>query len=251
MTRTVTVRPNTTIDAAAPTGLHPDAPNGFLGSTTTTSASFDFSSPQTPVNLYECRHLNDGNVVEDWATCAEDIDGDISYSGLEDGLHRFEVRAINDDGDADGTPAFRTWRVDNTAPNTEIRVGPATNLPNQQPRQTNDNTPSYNFRATADERSLQEYITYECRVLFGPEAGVWQACGVPSDSTGSAQVDLVGPNPDFGITDPLPDGEYTIEVRATDEVSQPGSGPDREHPRRHRPAGNGSGVRRRRPGQHP
>lgn len=222
-TLTIRVRPNTTIDAAAPNGLNPNLPNGFLGSTTDTSASFDFSSPQNPVNEYECRRLVDGNVVEDWATCAEDIDGTKAYSNLEDGLQRFEVRAINDEDQRDGTPAFRTWRVDNTAPDTEIRVGPDTNLPNQQPRLTNDTTPSYIFRATAAERSFQEYVTYECRILFGPESGTWQACGAPSDTQGSAVVDIVGPTPDFGITDPLAEGPYTIEVRATDEVGNLGS----------------------------
>jgi len=221
-TLTIRVRPNTTIDAAAPNGLNPNLPNGFLGSTTDTSASFDFSSPQNPVNEYECRRLVDGSVVEDWATCAEDIDGTKAYSNLEDGLQRFEVRAINDEDQRDGTPAIRTWRVDNTAPDTEIRVGPVTDLPNQQPRLTNDTTPSYIFRATAAERSLQEYVTYECRILFGPESGTWQACGAPSDTQGSAVVDIVGPTPDFGITDPLAEGPYTIEVRATDEVGNLG-----------------------------
>jgi hypothetical protein len=226
-TLTVKVRPNTTIDDALIPGalLNPDLadPNKrFLGSTTATDAEFDFSSPQTPVNAYECRLLNDGSVVEDWSTCASAPTGSISYTALEDGLHRFEVRAVNDDADADGTPAFRTWRVDNTVPSTEIRIAPVSDLPNQQPRLTNDTTPSYIFRATAAERSLQQYVTYECRVLFGPESGTWQACGAPSDQDGSGPVDIVGPNPDFGITDPLAEGTYSIEVRATDEVGNLG-----------------------------
>ena len=226
-TLTVKVRPNTTIDTSTIAGalLNPDEANPatrFLGSTTDTEASFEFSSPQNPVVSYECRHLNDGNIVEDWAECSDQVDGDISLSSLEDGLHRLEVRAINADGDADGTPAFRTWRVDNTAPNTEVRVGPVSNLPNQQPRMTNDTTPSYIFKATDAERSLQQYVTYECRVLFGPEDGVWQACGSPSDTQGSAVVDIIGPTPDFGLTDPLADGTYSIEVRATDEVGNLG-----------------------------
>jgi hypothetical protein len=226
-TLTVKVRPNTSIDNSVIAGalLNPDLgdPNKrFLGSTTTTDAAFDFSSPQAPVNAFECRLLNDGVVIEDWASCASAPTGTISYTGLSDGLHRFEVRAVNDDGDADGTPDFRTWRVDNTAPVTEVRVGPASNLPNQQPRLTNDTTPSYIFRATADERSQQEYMTYECRTLFGPESGTWQACGAPADTDGSGPVDIVGTSPDFGITDPLPEGTYAIEVRATDEVGNLG-----------------------------
>jgi hypothetical protein len=226
-TLTIKVRPNTTLDDSVIPGalLNPDLadPNKrFLGSTTATDAEFDFSSPQTPVNAYECRLLNDNVVIEDWASCAASPTGTINYTGLDDGLHRFEVRAVNDDGDKDGTPAFRTWRVDNTVPTTEIRIAPVSDLPNQQPRLTNDTTPTYIFRATAAERSLQQYVTYECRVLFGPESGTWQACGAPSDQDGSGPVDIVGPNPDFGITDPLAEGTYSIEVRATDEVGNLG-----------------------------
>jgi hypothetical protein len=226
-TLTVKVRPNTTIDLSTIGGalLNPDLGNPgtrFLGSTTATAASFDFSSPQTPVVAYECRLLNDGSVISDWAECSNQSTGSIAFTGLDDGLHRLEVRAVNADGDADGTPAFRTWRVDNTAPVTEVRVGPPSDLPNQQPRMTNDTTPSYIFRATADERSLQQYVTYECRVLFGPESGVWQPCGAPSDTQGSGVVDIVGPTPDFGLTDPLAEGTYSMEVRATDEVGNLG-----------------------------
>lgn len=231
---TIRVRPNTSIDNSAITDesdvasvLHHadlgDPSKRFLGSTTGTKAVFDFSSPQQPVNLYECRLLNDGNLIEDWTTCSTGINGQVTYSGLEDGLHRVEIRAINDEGDIDGTPVFRTWRVDNTTPVTEIRIGPPTNLPNQQPRMTNDTTPSYIYRATSDERSLQNYMTYECRVLFGPNSGTWIPCGAPSDNDGSGVVDIVGTNPDFGITNPLAEGTYSMEVRATDEVGNLGA----------------------------
>lgn len=223
---TVRVRPNTAIDTSTIAGLlNPDESNPatrFLGSTTSTDAEFEFSSAQNPVVAMECRLTNDGNVVSDWGECAADDNGDIGFSDLADGLHKFEVRAVNDEGDRDGTPAFRTWRVDNTAPETEVRIGPPSDLPNQQPRFTNDQTPTYIFRATADERSLQQYVTYECRVMWGPEAGNWKACGAPSDNLGSGPVDIVGNDPDFGITDPIAEGTYEVQVRATDEVGNLG-----------------------------
>lgn len=226
-TLTVRVRPNTVIDQSSIAGavLHPDVSdpaNGFLGSTTTTEAEFEFSSPQTPVVAYECRHLLDGDVVEDWEECSDQSTGDIELEDLDDGLHRLEVRAVNDEGVEDGTPAFRTWRVDNTAPETEVRVGPPSNLPTQQPRYTNDSTPTYVFKATDAERSLQQYMTYECRVMWGPNAGNWIPCGSPSDTLGSGPVDIVGPSPAFGIVNPLPEGDYEIQVRATDEVGNLG-----------------------------
>lgn len=225
-TLTIRVRPDSRIDSSTITGLlHPDAGNPatrFLGSTTSTDAEFEFSTDQTPVTSFECKLTNDGNIVQDWGTCANSDSGDISFNGLADGLYKLEVRAVNSEGDRDGTPAFRTWRVDNTAPEAEVRVGPPSNLPNQQPRFTNDNTPTYIFRASDAERSLQQYITYECRVMWGPAPGVWYPCGAPSDNLGSSPVDIVNGTPDFGISDPLPDGVYEIQVRATDEVGNLG-----------------------------
>ncbi len=219
-TLTVTVRPNTTIDSADPNGSNPVPGNNFLGATTSTDAEFDFSSPQTPVVSYDCRLLRDGNVIEDWASCVSGPSGTKDYSGLEDGLHRFEVRAVNADGEADGTPDFRTWRVDNTVPVARVLVGPPSDQPNVQPRPTNDPSPSYRF--DADDRSPQEFITYECRVLFGPSAGIWKSCGSPSDSQGSSQVDFVGPGTDFTVGTDLTEGTYSIEVRATDDVGLTG-----------------------------
>ena len=219
-TLTVTVRPNTTIDVAAPNGSNPIPGNNFLGATTDTDAEFDFSSPQTPVVSYDCRLLRDGNVIEAWANCVNGPSGTKDYSGLEDGLHRFEVRAVNADGEADGTPAFRTWRVDNTVPVARVLVGPPSDQPNVQPRPTNDPSPSYRF--DADDASPQEFITYECRVLFGPSSGIWKSCGSPSDSQGSSQVDFVGPGTDFTLGIDLTEGVYDIEVRATDDVGLTG-----------------------------
>ena len=225
---TVKVRPNTTIDSATfpDPMLHPDAGNPatrYLGATTSTDAEFEYSSPQTPIDSYECKLTNDGEIVSDWSECSDDTTGDISFTGLSDGLHKLEVRAINEDGDEDGTPVFRTWRVDNTGPDSEVRVGPPSDLPNQQPRFTNDTTPTYIFRATSSERSLQQYVTYECRVMWGPAPGIWYPCGAPSDNLGSGPVDIVNGTPDFGISDPLTEGTYEVQVRGTDEVGNLGS----------------------------
>ena len=219
-TLTVRVRPNTTIDAAAPNGTNANAANGYLGATTETSAEFDFSSPQTPVVGYECRLLRDGDVVEDWEACSNASTGSMDYEDLEDGLHRFEVRAINDEDQRDGTPAFRTFRVDTTAPVTEVLEGPPTDAPTIQPRPTNDPTPTYRF--SADDNSPQEYVTYECRVLFGPQAENWVPCGAPSDTEGSAPVQIAGDDSPFGLPDALEEGLYAFEVRATDEVGLTG-----------------------------
>ena len=199
-TLTVRVRPNTTIDTAAPTGA-----------TQVQAAHFAFSSPQAPIARYECRLLRNTVVVpgEDWATCAIGSTGTKDYADLADGSYRFEVRAVNAVGQADGTPAAHTWRVDTTPPGTVFASGP--NGP------TNDPTPTWTLQV--DDASPQESVTYECRTLFGPMSGTWVPCGAPASPIGSAPIDLVDAGGGlFGITDPLTEGTYSIEARATDEV---------------------------------
>ena len=250
-TLTVRVRPNTTIDNSGvlnggeidngvPPLLNPEPGTGFLGSTVATAAEFDFSSPQEPVVGYECRLLRDNpigytgdwlnaEVVEDWADCdsindsATAATGGQEYGSLGDGLYRFEVRAVNDVDVVDGTPAFRTWRVDNTAPVSEVRVGPTSNRPTFQPRFSNQVEPSYNLRASDAERTPQTRNTFECRVLFGPLSGEWKDCGNPSQVLGSSPFPLLGADPGFGLVDPFTEGTFLLEFRATDEVGNLGT----------------------------
>jgi hypothetical protein len=219
-TLTVRVRPNSTIDVAAPSGSNPVPASNYLGATTSTDAEFSFSSPQSPVISYECRLLNDGDVVEDWVTCASGASGSYDYSGLADGLHRFEVRAVNAEGQKDGTPAFRTWRVDNTTPVTLLRITPPSDRPAVQPRATNDPTPTYAFEV--DDRSPEEFVTYECRIMTGPDAGVWKPCAAPSSPAGSGPETFAGPGSNFGYPVPFDEGVYDIEIRATDDVGLTG-----------------------------
>ena len=47
-----------------------------------------------------------------------------AYAGLADGSHSFEVRAVDQAGNVDATPASSTWTVDTVAPTTSIGSGP-------------------------------------------------------------------------------------------------------------------------------
>ncbi len=67
-------------------------------------ASFEFSSNE--LGGFECR-LDSSN-PGDWASCGSPAD----YSGLSESEHTFEVRAIDQLGHVDLTPAAYTWLVD-------------------------------------------------------------------------------------------------------------------------------------------
>lgn len=101
------------------------APDTFLISfpttlTTLSSATFSFtgSDNQTAAAdlAFECR-LDDGPFL----ACTSPT----TYSGLADGLHTFQVRAIDAAGNVDPTPASSSWTVDTVAP-VITDLGPTT-----------------------------------------------------------------------------------------------------------------------------
>jgi Ca2+-binding RTX toxin-like protein len=97
-----TTAPDTTIDSS------PTDPSN------SSSASFTFSGTDTGgsgVASFECK-LDGGS----FASCTSPQ----NYSGLADGSHTFEVRAIDAAGNTDQTPASFTWVIDATAPTVTI-----------------------------------------------------------------------------------------------------------------------------------
>lgn len=99
-----TVAPQTTIDST-PTGTIDIA-----------AAAFSFSSSES--GAFQCRL--DSSSSEGWSTCASPA----SLSGLSEGTHTFEVRAIDAVGNVDVTPASATFSVDTVAPETTIDTSP-------------------------------------------------------------------------------------------------------------------------------
>ena len=100
----------TAADTTAPETTIDSGPSGTVSSTT---ASFGFSSNESNVT-FECRL--DGAV--------ESCTLPKNYTGLSEGTHTFEVRAVDSAGNVDPTPASRTWTVD-IAPETIIVSGPS------------------------------------------------------------------------------------------------------------------------------
>src|SRR6185369_16763929 len=98
---------------------------------------------------------------------------------LADGDHSFDIRAVDVAGNADPTPASRSFTVDTTAPDTTIGNGPSGPLAGH--------TATFTFTAGAA-------TTFECRV----DSDAYSQCASPY------------------VTDPLPDGTHTFSVRAID-----------------------------------
>ena len=95
-------------DATAPQTTIDSGPSGTVSSG---SASFGFSSSQSG-STFRCR-LDDGT----WSSCVSPK----AYSGLANGSHTFDVAATDGAGNADATPASRTWTV-NVAADTPAQA---------------------------------------------------------------------------------------------------------------------------------
>ena len=156
-----------TIDTTAPdTGIaaRPADP------TTATGAAFSFTSSEGN-SSFECRLDNDS-----FAACTSPKD----YTSLADGQHSFAVRARDQAGNTDPTPATFTWTIDTTAPETAITAA--------QSQLTNSTDALFHFEATEAGSSFQ------CRL----DNDSFTACTSPKDYTS------------------LADGQHTFQVRARD-----------------------------------
>lgn len=159
-----TVAPQTTIDS------------GPTGPTASAAATFTFSSSEA--GTFECRL--DSSSAAAWSSCASPK----SYSGLAQGSHTFEVRAIDSVGNADASPASASFSVDTVSPETTI-----------------DSSPTGAISVAEAEMIFHssEPGSFQCRV-DSAAAVAWGDCASPST--------LVG----------LSEGSHSFEVRAIDAV---------------------------------
>ncbi|QDE70500.1 cell envelope biogenesis protein OmpA [Myxococcus xanthus] len=175
-----------TVDTTAPETTIVSGPSG---TTTSSSATFDFSSNESPVT-YQCS-LDGAPFV----ACTDPQ----TFTGLADGAHTLAVRAVDAAGNVDSTPATRTWTVDATAPDTTIVSGP--------PAVTNATSATFDF----DSNEIP--VTYECSLNGTP----FVACTDPQMLTGlseGAQALAVRAVDAAGNVDPTP-AEYTWTVDLT------------------------------------
>ena len=168
---------NWTIDTTAPTTSIDSNPSLLSPSA---AAEFAFSGNDgsgSGVASFECRR--DG---EPWASCASPK----SYTGLDDGTHSFEVKAIDEAGNADASPADFTWTIDTTAPTTTIDSSPPGASASAEAE----------FAFSADDGTGSGVVSIECR----RDGGAWEVCASPKGYSG------------------LGDGSHSFEVRAIDQA---------------------------------
>ncbi|HEU4322772.1 MAG TPA: Ig-like domain-containing protein [Roseiflexaceae bacterium] len=163
-----TQAPDTTLTATPP------------AASSSTSASFSFTGSDgsgSGVALFECS-LDGGP----FTTCTSPQ----AYSGLADGSHTFAVRAIDNAGNLDATPATYTWQVDTVAPDTTITSSP--------PAISNVATASFSF--TGNDGIGSGVALFECSL----DGAAFSACTSPQAYSG------------------LADGSHTFAVRAIDNA---------------------------------
>jgi Ca2+-binding RTX toxin-like protein len=164
-----TVEPDTSVDSG------PDAV------TSSTSASLRYSGDAlggTAVRGYECR-------LDDAAFAACGSSGE-TFSDLSAGEHTFEVRAVDEAGNADPSPASATWTVDLTAPQTTITGRP-------------------------DPKTLKKDATF---VFEAVDSGGSSVAGIECRLDDAAFAPCTSP---VELAELLP-GRHAFEVRASDRV---------------------------------
>ncbi len=140
-----------TVDATAPDTAITAGPGG-PSPTKDRTPMFGFSSTETG-STFECR-LDAGEFL----SCTSPF----PTAALADGSHTFEVRATDAAGNADATPASRTFTVDATAPETTITRHPRKRTTSHQAT----------FRFTAGEAGS----SFKCRL----DDRRWRSCSPPT-----------------------------------------------------------------------
>jgi hypothetical protein len=147
--------------------------SGPSGTITSSSASFSFSSTESP-STFECR-FDAGS----WGGCSSPK----AYSGLANGAHSFEVRAADGAGNTDPTPASRSFTVQvTTGGDCTFGAFSASNMPGACWRPYSDSSP-FNRGVSGAPRLLSNSSAVVGRVTgFGqPQNIVGGSADTPDD----------------------------------------------------------------------
>ena len=175
-----------------------EKPQAVSGAVT---AQFGYVDPVTPANTrFECSL--DGGA---WFRCDG---GAVSFTALSEGTHTFLVRSLGGDGAVDPTPAYYTWLIDQSVPDTIIALAP------DDPSQ--GTTAHFAFEAT-----VTDVAGYWCALdpaTEPPAPGAYVPCDAVTSYTGLSE----GPHAlwvyvvnEAGTADPSPASHHwTIDLSA-------------------------------------
>ncbi len=164
-----------TIDTIDPTTTITSTPSDPSASA---DATFEFNGDGTGTSVtFECSL--DGAT---FTTCTSPQ----AYTGLTDGSHTFDVRAVDAADNVDSTPASYTWTIDTGDPTTSI----TTNPPNPT------GSPDASFSFTGADAGGSGVASFECSL----DAASFATCTSPVSFTS------------------LSNGTHTFQVRAVDDA---------------------------------
>ncbi|MEO7573133.1 MAG: sulfatase-like hydrolase/transferase [Acidimicrobiales bacterium] len=138
---------------------------------------------------FECRVTSNGQLGA-WTRCD---DGSFVPAALVDGTHLIEVRATDETGATDPSPAARTVTVSAAGPNVSLTSGPSGITKTK--------------RATFKFKSTTPGVTFECRTGVLGSPGAWTPCTSPT------------------VYSNLADAKRVFEVRSIDGGGTPSSVP--------------------------
>ena len=190
-----TTAPQTTIDSS------PSNPTGSNG------ATFNFSSSEGS-STYQCRI--DGGA---WGACTSPQ----NYSSLADGSHTFDVRATDEAGNTDSSPASFTWLVDTTAPSSTTSFPASAGEYNAAGWDAGCATAG--LCGTYGDGSGSGVADVEVSVRRGT-GNYWNGTGFSSATEVWNDATLAAGSWSYPLdaSDFPADGTYTVRVRATDAV---------------------------------
>ncbi len=171
------------VDTVAPDSLITIAPATLISST---SASVTFTATDgagSGLASFECR-LDGGG----FTACASPT----TLSSLADGLHLFDVRAIDNVGNVETSPASAAFTVDATPPTTTIDIAPPA-----------IDSANASFSFSGGDGTGSGVAGFECNL----DGGGWAACSSPAAYNG------------------LSTGNHTFEVRAVDNANNADASP--------------------------
>jgi Bacterial Ig-like domain/Purple acid Phosphatase, N-terminal domain/Glycosyl hydrolases family 16 len=129
------------VDTAAPNTTVSSGPSGPTNDSTPT---FGFTSSESN-STFQCRFDS-----AEFAPCSGPGGAHTPTTALSEGAHTFSVRAVDQAGNIDASPATRSFSVDTVAPETTITSGPSGT--------TTDRTPTFAFS------SSEAGSTFQCRL---------------------------------------------------------------------------------------